>query len=59
MIEELKDIKDYEGLYAITRDGNVFRYKSKKYLKSYLIKGGYYYVSLCKNGKKKSFRILQ
>ena len=57
MIEELKDIKDYEGLYAITRDGKVWSYKRNKFLKHVLDKDDYHKVSLCKNGKKKSFRI--
>ena len=56
MIEELKDIKDYEGLYAITRDGRVWSYKSKKFLKHGLVKG-YHRVCLCKEGKCKNFRV--
>ena len=56
MIEELKDIKDYEGEYAITRDGRVWSYKSNKFLKPELVRG-YYYVSLYKEGKGKNFRI--
>ena len=57
MIEEMKDIKDYEGLYAITRDGNVWSYKSKKFLKSRLNRGNYHRIDLCKNGKRKSYLI--
>ena len=56
MIEELKDVKDYEGEYAITRDGRVWSYKSNKFLKPELVRG-YYYVSLYKEGKGKNFRI--
>ena len=56
MTEDKKDIKDYEGLYAITRDGNVWSYKSNKFLKHKLVRG-YYYVSLYKEGKGKNFRI--
>ena len=56
MIEEMKDVKYYEGEYAITRDGKVWSYKRKKFLKPELVRG-YYYVNLCKNGKKKRFRI--
>ena len=29
----MKDIKNYEGLYAITEDGQVWSYRSKKFLK--------------------------
>lgn len=28
----MKDIKGYEGLYAITEDGQVWSYRRKKYL---------------------------
>ena len=56
MTEDKKDIKDYEGLYAITRDGRVGSYKSNKFLKHKLARG-YYYVSLYKEGKGKNFRI--
>ena len=28
----MKDIKGYEGLYAVTEDGKVWSYKSKKFL---------------------------
>ena len=56
MIEELKDIKDYEGLYAITRDGRVWSYKSKKFLKPRLVRG-YHQVDLYKDKKVKSYLI--
>ena len=57
MIEEMKDIKDYEGLYAITRDGNVWSYKSNKFLKPILDKDDYHTVNLYKDKKMKTFRI--
>ena len=56
MTEELKDIKDYEGLYAITRDGDVWSYKSNKFLKHKLARG-YHQVILCKEGKGKTYYI--
>ena len=56
MIEEMKDIVGYEGEYAITRDGNVWSYKSNKFLKPRLI-GGYHQVNLYKDGKKKDLYI--
>ena len=56
MIEEMKDIKDYKGEYAITRDGKVWSYKRKKFLKPRLV-GGYHQVVLCKDGKKKDLYI--
>ena len=52
----MRDIKDYEGLYAITEDGNVYSYISKKYLKPTLDKG-YYRITLYKNGKIKRYLI--
>ena len=57
MIEELKDVKDYEGLYAITRDGRVWSYRSNKFLKPVLDKDGYHKVILCKDGKRKTYYI--
>ena len=57
MIEEMKDIVGYDGLYAITRDGQVWSYKRKKFLKPGLTKDGYHRVSLCKNGKGKNYLI--
>ena len=56
MIEEMKDVKEYEGEYAITRDGQVWSYKRKKFLKPRLV-GGYHQVVLCKDGKKKDLYI--
>ena len=52
----MKDIKDYESLYAITRDGRVWSYKSNKFLKPSLVRG-YHRVILYKEGKEKAFRI--
>lgn len=48
----MKDIKDYEGLYAITEDGKVWSYRTKKFLSPSNI-NGYMFVSLSKEGKKK------
>ena len=57
MIEEMIDIKDYEGLYAITRDGNIWSYRSNKFLKPKLTRQGYHQVVLCKDGKSKTHYI--
>ena len=57
MIEDKKDIKDYEGLYAITRDGKVWSYRSNKFLKHSNNGKGYYQISLCKDGKGKNYLI--
>ena len=51
-----KDIPNFEGLYFVDIDGNVFAYpnlahRSEKQLKPRLRKTGYFYVSLRKDGK--------
>lgn len=48
----MKDIKGYEGLYAVDEVGNVFSYRTNKFL-SQANCNGYKYVNLCKNKKKK------
>lgn len=51
--EEIRDIKGYEGQYAITSCGRVWSYKSHKFLSPGTTSGGYCFVILCKNGKTK------
>jgi hypothetical protein len=51
-----KDIPNFEGLYAVDIDGNVYAYpnlahRDEKQLKPRLRKNGYLYVSLRKDGK--------
>ena len=53
----MKDIKNYEGLYAITSCGKVWSYRRKKFLKSATEKNGYLRVDLSKDGEGKSFLI--
>lgn len=54
----MKDIKNYEGLYAITMTGRVWSYRSKKFLKLAKRKrDGYLEITLCKDGKQKSYKI--
>lgn len=53
----MKDIKDYEGLYAVTSCGKVWSYRSKKFLKPGENMCGYLQVSLSKNAKVKKFLI--
>ena len=53
----MKDIKDYEGLYAITSCGRVWSYLSKMFMKPNKKQNGYLEVTLTRNGKKKSFLI--
>lgn len=50
------DVIDYEDLYTIDREGNVFGKKRKKYLKHQL-NNGYYCIKLHKNNIKTEFTI--
>lgn len=49
-----EDIKEYEGLYQVSNFGRV---KSKRKILKPRDCKGYYIVGLCKNGKRKNFRI--
>ena len=53
----MKDIKNYEGLYAVTSCGKVWSYKYKKFLTPIFNNRGYLMVNLCKDGKMKHFTI--
>ena len=53
----MKDIKGYEGLYAITTEGDVYSYKRKKFLKPADNGTGYLFVILHKDGKVKNYKI--
>lgn len=53
----MKDIKGYEGKYAITSCGKVWSYRSKKFLKSCKDRSGYLAVTLCKDGTRKNYNI--
>ena len=46
----MKDIKGFEKEYAITEDGKVWSYKSKKFLAPHIVNSGYYQIRLCKDG---------
>lgn len=53
---QLRQIKGYEGLYAVNRAGRIWAYpkcsrRKGRWLKSYITIYGYAYVVLCKNGK--------
>ena len=52
----MKDIKGYEGIYAITEDGQVWSYKRQIFLKPYG-QNGYLLVTLFKDGNSKNYRI--
>ena len=58
MEEIWKTIEDYEN-YMVSNLGRVYSKRSKRYLKSSLTSSGkgYQHISLCKDGKAKSFMI--
>lgn len=49
-VETFKEIKGYEGLYAVSSNGRVLSMRTNKFLKPFNNGHGYYQVSLCKNG---------
>ena len=53
----MKDVVGYEGLYAVTSCGKVWSYKRKKFLEPKDNGKGYLYVTLCKDGQKKMYRV--
>ena len=55
----MKDIKGYEGLYAVTSCGRVWSYKNKKFLSPRVRKDGYLDINLYKGGEKKIFLVHQ
>lgn len=52
-----KEIKGYEGLYAISDRGRVKSLKSGRVLKPGINSNGYELVVLCKNGKQKNYTV--
>lgn len=53
----MKDIKDYEGLYAVTEDGKIYSYKRQTFLKPSISSNGYYGVTLSKDSNIKRFLV--
>ena len=53
----MRDIKGYEGLYAITSCGKVWSYRSQKFLSQRLRKDGYYDVKLSNKGQEERLLI--
>lgn len=53
----MKDIKNYEGIYAITEDGRVWSYKSNKFLRLGYHHSGYLNVRLFKDNVGKSYSV--
>ena len=56
-MKRMKDIKNYEGLYAVTSCGKVWSYRSKKFLKPTRKANGYLRVCLYKNKEKNYFYV--
>lgn len=52
-----REIEGYEGLYAVTRDGRVWSFRSKKFLKPRENYKGYLLVCLCGKEKNKHAQI--
>jgi len=50
---ELYDVKGYEGLYKINKNGDVYAVKRKIYMKQTINYAGYYFINLWKNSKRK------
>ena len=53
----MRDVKNYEGLYAVTSCGKVWSYYSKKFLVPLVDKYGYLIVHLYKDRKMKNCRV--
>lgn len=53
----MKDVKGYEGLYAITSCGKVWSYKSKRFIIPHPNKKGYLRIKLYKNNSYKTYSI--
>ena len=53
----MKEIVNYEGLYAVTSCGKVWSYRSGRFLTPRKSKKGYLTVLLCNKGKDKEFKI--
>lgn len=52
-----KDVNGYEGLYLVSRDGQIKGIKSGKILKQCVAKSGYKIVGLCSHGVRKNVQV--
>lgn len=52
---KMREIKGYEGLYMISKNGRIFGLKRRKWLSVCTNNKGYVIAVLCKDGKAKSF----
>ena len=55
----MKEIQGFEGLYAVTDEGQVWSYHSKKYLQPQIVGDGYCQIALYKNGDKHRYYVHQ
>ncbi len=53
-MKTLVDILGYEGLYSVSKNGEIYSHTSQKFLKSHLNGRGYLSVGLSKNGKRRT-----
>lgn len=55
--EVVKDVKGYEGLYAITTGGRVWSYRRKIFLQPGIVGHGYLSVIFSVNGNQESYKV--
>lgn len=53
----MKDIPGYEGMYAVTEDGQVWSYRRKKFLSPWACHNGYLQVGFFVGNKRKNYRV--
>ena len=53
----MKDVVGYEGLYAVTPEGEVYSYKRKRFMKPSTDSEGYLKVSLYNDNEKKNYYV--
>lgn len=53
----MKEIKNYEGLYSITEEGQVWSHRTNKFLTPVLMATGYYKITLYKNKRAQQFTL--
>lgn len=51
------DVKNYEGLYAVTEDGQVWSYRRQRFMKLSKEHDGYLVVNLSRDGKCIQFKV--
>lgn len=53
----LEPVVDYEGVYCVSRSGNIYRVGKQTPLKQTIKSNGYHYVTLSKNNKRKKLYV--